>query len=151
MTHTESTIQKNIRLVTNLTGGLLFRNNSGSAVFKQRGVIRHVRYGLGNDSRLLNAQFKSSDLIGLTPVIIEPRHVGRMFGVFTAVEAKSGNWIYRATERETAQLNFINKIRKCGGIATFASAESAYLNAIIEFLNERKIETGRYQIYTKRT
>ncbi len=139
---TESTIQKNIRSATNLTGGLLFRNNSGSAVFKQRGVIRHVRYGLGNDSKLLNAEFKSSDLIGITPVIIESRHVGRVFGVFTAIEAKRGNWIYRATERETAQLNFINKIRQCGGIAAFTPDESAYFNAIIEFINGRKIESG---------
>ena len=131
----ESTNQKNIRLATNLSGGLLFRNNSGVAVFEQRGVIRHVRYGLGNDSKLLNAEFKSSDLIGVTPILIEPRHVGRVFGVFTAVEAKSGNWIYRATEREIAQLNFINKIRACGGIATFSPGESAYFNAIIEFVN----------------
>lgn len=138
MTPTESEIQKNIRLVTNLTGGLLFRNNSGSAIFKQRGVVRHVRYGLGNDSKLLNAEFKSSDLIGLTPIIIEPQHVGRVFAVFTAIEAKAGNWIYQATQREIAQLNFINTIRKYGGIATFASGESAYLNAIIEFLNENQ-------------
>ena len=143
MTPTESIIQKNIRLATNLTGGLLLRNNSGVAVFEQRGVVRHVRYGLGNDSKLLNAEFKSSDLIGITPVIIEPRHVGRVFGVFTAVEAKSGNWIYQATEREIAQLNFINKIRKCGGIATFAPDESAYFNAIIEFLNENQKNTKR--------
>lgn len=140
---TESTNQKNIRLATNLSGGLLFRNNSGVAVFEQRGVIRHVRYGLGNDSKLLNAEFKSSDLIGVTPVLVEPRHVGRVFGVFTAIEAKSGDWIYRATERETAQLNFINKIRECGGIATFAPDESAYLNAIIGFINENQKNTRR--------
>lgn len=130
----ESRIQSDIRLATNLTGGLLFRNNSGSAVFQQRGVIRHVRYGLGNDSKLFNTRSKSSDLIGITPILIETRHVGRMFGVFTAMEVKSGNWIYHATERETAQLNFINAIRKRGGIAAFVSDQSAYFKAIIEFI-----------------
>ncbi len=134
MTHSESRIQKNIRLATNLTGGLLFRNNSGSAVFKQRGVIRHVRYGLGNDSKLLNAEFKSSDLIGITPITIEPRHVGRVFGVFTALEVKSGNWIYHATQREIAQLHFLNTIRERGGIATFTPDELTYFKAITEYL-----------------
>lgn len=130
----ESRIQADIRLATNLTGGLLFRNNSGSAVFKQRGVIRHVRYGLGNDSKLLNAKFKSSDLIGITPITIEARHIGRIFGIFTAMEVKSGDWIYHATEREIAQLNFINAIRERGGIAAFTPDLTAYFKALTEFI-----------------
>lgn len=127
---TESRVQSDIRLATNLTGGLLFRNNSGSAIFQNR----HVRYGLGNDSKLLNAQFKSSDLIGITPIIIEPRHVGRVFGIFTAMEVKSGNWIYHATARETAQLNFIDIIQERGGIAAFTPDLPAYFKAITEFI-----------------
>ena len=130
----ESRVQSDIRLATNLTGGLLFRNNSGSAVFRQKGIIRHVRYGLGNDSKLLNAQFKSSDLIGITPITIELRHVGRVFGIFTAMEVKSENWIYHATARETAQLNFIDIIQERGGIAAFTPDLPAYFKAITEFI-----------------
>ena len=127
----ESDVIKKIRLITNLTGSLLYRNNSG-ALYDRDG--RLIRYGLGNDSIILNKKYKSSDLIGITPIKIEPRHVGRVFAVFTAVEAKVERWTFRGGERETAQLNFINLIRERGGIATFAQSDLDYLNSIYEFV-----------------
>jgi len=120
-----------IRLETNITGGLLLRNNSGAAV-DGRGIP--VRFGLGNDSAKLNKKFKSSDLIGLTPLVIRPEHVGRTWGVFTAVEVKKPGWKYTATDREKAQLFFINSIRARGGIGIFATAPGDYTNSIAGFL-----------------
>lgn len=123
----ESQVQKNIRLATNLTGGLLLRNNSGVG-FRADGVP--VRFGLGNESARLNKKFKSSDLIGITPLRIEPRHVGGTWGIFTAIEVKHSGWKFT---RETAQQFFINTVQVRGGIATFATAESDYFRAVGEF------------------
>ncbi len=131
----ESQIQQKIRLSTVFTGGLLLRNNSGSArELRRGGELRHIRYGLGNDSGRLNKKFKSSDLIGITPVTIRKCHVGRVFGVFTGIEAKAEDWVYRGTELEKAQLSFIRTIKQYGGIGAFAVTETDYLNAITEFI-----------------
>jgi len=127
----EILVQNQIRLATNLTQGTLYRNNSGVWVDK-RGVP--VRYGLGNDSARLNKVLKSADLIGITPVTVGLEHVGRVFGVFTAIEVKRPGW--NVTSREVAQLNFIEVIRKKGGIAAFATCPGDYLEAIMEYKNE---------------
>lgn len=123
----EAAVQKKIRLETNLTGGLLLRNNSGMALNK-RGIP--VRFGLGNDSSKLNARFKSSDLIGLTPLSIG----GQTVGVFTAIETKHPGWRYSGTDRESGQLFFINVIKARGGIAGFATCPTDYINLISRFM-----------------
>ena len=105
----ESRVQADIRLATNLTGGVLFRNNSGAA---RDHTGRVVRYGLGNDSKRWNETCKSSDLIGITPIMITPEYVGRTMGIFTAIEVKREGWKYRGGDREVAQLYFINMIRE---------------------------------------
>ena len=128
---TEAQVQDRIRLLTNQTDGYLWRNNSGAA---KDHTGRMIRYGLGNDSRQLNAKFKSSDLIGIIPLRIEPRHVGRVWGVFTAIEVKRGDWKYKAIPREIAQFNFIQAVRAKGGLATFVNQENQYLDMVRGFL-----------------
>lgn len=129
-TSSEARVQRQVRLATNATSGLLLRNNSGTLT-DSRGVP--VRFGLGNDSAKLNKEFKSSDLVGLTPILIEPRHVGFYWGVFTSIEVKKGDWRYRGNETERGQLAFINAIKARGGIAGFATSENDYFNYIKEY------------------
>ena len=88
-------------------GLMLWRNNSG-VLPDQSG--RPVRFGLGNDSPQSNKVIKSSDLIGL--------YMGR----FIAIECKPKGWKYTGRDREVAQLNYINLVKKHGGIAMFATS-----------------------------
>jgi len=108
----EAAIQQQVRLQASKQGTRLWRNNVGVFV-DDRGVP--VRFGLCNESSALNAQIKSSDLIGITPVT----HAGQTFGVFTAYEVKRGDWSYKGNKREVAQLNFIQLVSSMGGIAKF--------------------------------
>lgn len=120
---TEGATQQQIRLQASRNRAALWRNNSG-AVTTDDG--RHIRFGLGNDSVKINKFFKSSDLIGITPILIDWQHVGLTFGVFTAVEVKRGSWRWSGNEREQAQLNFLNLVQSKGGLATFATSKEDY-------------------------
>jgi len=114
----EARIQDEIRVAAVGYGCILMRNNNG-ALKDVNG--RMVRFGLGNDSKLLNEKIKSSDLIGFTRVTITPDMVGRTLAVFTAVEVKSGDWKPRPDcKREMAQQAFIDWIKANGGFAGFA-------------------------------
>lgn len=154
--------QNKIRAAAPLAGASLWRNNSGVARERHgpgrcpdcgsllpaashavtcpgcrkrilRGeATRYVRYGLGNDSKKINDRFKSSDLVGITPVIIRPEHVGRTFGIFTGIEVKVGP---TDAARLAAQRNFLNHIRITGGIACFASGPNDYFKTLNEFIN----------------
>jgi len=118
----ETATQNKLRLAAPLRGGFLWRNNNGVAVDK---TGRHIRYGLGNDSKRLNEVFKSSDLIGVIPVVIQPKHVGKTFGLFVAVEVKKPDWhLIPSDKRGHAQLNFITTINSCGGLGCFATHEN---------------------------
>lgn len=112
----EAAIQSQVRVNACKQGARLWRNNVGAFV-ADNGAL--VRYGLANESKQVNKVFKSSDLIGIKPVLITKEHVGQTIGQFVAIETKDGGWIYRGTEREQAQLNFIEFIRKLGGRAEF--------------------------------
>lgn len=116
----EAAMQNLVRLEASALGWKLFRNNVG-VLKDERGVP--VRFGLANDSAAINAKIKSSDLIGIRPVLIGTHHVGHTLGVFIAREIKAPGWKYRATEREQAQLRFIELIVGLGGDAAFASSE----------------------------
>lgn len=117
----EDEVQQRIRLEAPKINCWLLRNNSGAMESKDG---RQIRFGLGNDSKRLNDNFKSSDLIGITPVLITKEMVGTTIGVFTAVEVKRSE--FKATkkldDREAAQNNFIQWVRSRGGIAGFASS-----------------------------
>jgi hypothetical protein len=104
----EIDVQNTIRLEAARIGMMLWRNNTG-CLNDVSG--RLVRFGLGNDSPRTNKILKSSDLIGLWNVT----------GQFVAIEVKHSDWEFKGGERETAQLNFINIVKKFGGIALFAT------------------------------
>lgn len=114
----EAGAQSAIRLEAAQKGIRIFRNNVG--MLKDESG-RPVRFGLANDSPAINKVLKSSDLIGLRPVTVTPEMIGRTLGVFVAREVKSPGWRYAATEREQAQLRFINLVSSLGGDAAFAT------------------------------
>jgi hypothetical protein len=114
----EAAVQQEIRLEAARRSTPLLRNNNG-ACYDDRG--RLVRYGLGNDSSKINKVFKSSDLIGIYPIMITPEMVGSVVGQFFAVEVKPTTWQYRATdERAAAQWAFGQWVQRHGGRFTFA-------------------------------
>lgn len=116
----EAAIQNKVRIEASKKGLRLWRNNVG-ACMDENG--NHVRYGLANDSKKMNDLIKSSDLIGIKPVLIEPYHVGQVLGQFVAREIKAGNWSYSGTAREEAQLRFLELVTALGGDASFAKNE----------------------------
>lgn len=118
----EAAVQQQIRAAAP-RHGILWRNNSG-ALKDDRGVP--VRFGLGNDSAAVNALIKSSDLIGITRVVVTPAHVGQVLGVFTAVEVKEPSWKHPSNDLEWAQANFIRLARQHGALAGFAADVSHY-------------------------
>jgi hypothetical protein len=107
-----------VRLEAAKKGVRLFRNNVG-AIKDERGVP--VRFGLANDSKALNDVLKSADLIGWTPTLIQPHHVGMMFALFTSVEMKHEGWTYKGDAHERAQLAWLNLVIAGGGRALFAT------------------------------
>lgn len=116
----EAAIQQLIRIEASQKGLRIWRNNVGACT-DQNGNF--IRYGLANDSATMNKAFKSSDLIGIRPVLITPDMVGKTIGQFVAREIKKENWTYKGTQREQAQLAFINLIKEMGGDACFANGE----------------------------
>ena len=108
----EARVQDEVRLLASKMGWRLFRNNVG-VLKDERGVP--VRYGIANDSPAMNKRIKSSDLIGIRPVIITPDMVGSTIGQFVAREVKKAGWKYKGTEHEEAQLAFGTLIIGLGG------------------------------------
>lgn len=116
----ESTIQQQIQIEGPKVNCQLLRNNSGA--FKDASG-RFIFFGLGNISKKRSEQFKSSDLIGFTQVIVTADMVGRTVAVFTAVEVKASDWKHQPSDkRASAQLAFISWIRAAGGFAGFAQS-----------------------------
>lgn len=113
----EASVSQQIRLDAASCGVDLWRNNSGAF---QDLTGRWIRYGLANDSAELNERIKSSDLIGVRPLLITPEWVGHTVGVFIAVETKQPGW--RMDQRAKAQAAFHDIVRKDGGFAGFASS-----------------------------
>lgn len=114
----EAAVQTKIRLEGASKGVLLMRNNVG-VLMNEAGTP--VRYGLANDSKKLNEKNKSSDLIGINPILITHDHIGHTIGQFVARETKRESWRYSASPEEIAQLNFLENIEAMGGDAKFAN------------------------------
>jgi len=117
----EAVVQNIVRAEGSSKGLRLWRNNSGVAM--DENGDRTVRYGLCNDSKKINKKIKSSDLIGIRPRFIMPADVGTVLGQFVARECKPTGWTYRSTEREVAQLKFLELVASLGGDASFAIGE----------------------------
>lgn len=100
--------------------GPIWRNNSGACTDD---TGRLIRYGLGNDSAQLNREIKSSDLIGITPVVCYVASIGwTTLGVFTALECKKTGWkLQPSDERATAQARFHEIVKQHGGFAGFVT------------------------------
>jgi len=111
----EAWAQSALRIEASRKGVKLFRNNVGA--LQDAKSKRLVRFGLANDSKTQNEILKSGDLIGLRPTLI----AGHVYGIFVSREMKSPGWQYTGTDREVAQLNWINLINSCGGDAAFAT------------------------------
>jgi len=117
----ETPIMRDIMVALSKAGARTFRNNVGVAKFKgDDGKPRYVRYGLCNGS---------SDVIGLTPIVITPDMVGKTVAVFTAVEVKRPK---NKREQEDQQ-NFVAMVRGRGGIAGFARSVEQALDLIRNF------------------
>lgn len=117
----ESFAQQEIRLEAPRHGVALWRNNNGA--FKDEENDRLIRFGLANDSKAMNDRIKSHDLIGITPIVITPEHIGKRLGVFTSIEVKKPGWIFKGTQRELAQQAWANLVISLGGFAQFATGK----------------------------
>jgi hypothetical protein len=115
----EAAVQQQIRMNIAAHGLDLWRNNTGACEDKTGRVIR---YGLMNESHALNQRFKSSDLVGIRPMLITPEWVGHTVGVFAAIECKESGWKLRPGDaRGQAQQRFISLVQNNGGFAGFAT------------------------------
>lgn len=129
----ESVVQQRARLLIAKQHGVSWRNNVGACI-DQSG--RAIRYGLCNDSKKLNEEIKSSDLIGVTPIFVTPEMVGSIVGVFTALECKPEGWSfpYPTNKAEfarcTAQARFHDIVRSAGGRAGFVTCDEDVLRII---------------------
>lgn len=118
---TESGVQSLIRLEAPRKGVTLWRNNSGAFMNPETGQL--VRYGLANDSKKLNEELKSGDLIGWRSILITPDHIGHTIAQFVSRECKKPGWKYSGSGREVAQLRWVSVVTAAGGDAMFASSE----------------------------
>ena len=115
----ESATQALVRLSYTGTGGRLWRNNTG--VLTDPGG-RPVRFGLANDSPALNAQIKSSDLIGWRCVTITPDMVGQRIAQFASIECKAPGWrLTPGDARGHAQKRWLDLVRDSGGHGLFVT------------------------------
>lgn len=121
MTASETNVQAREQLKAARRGAWLLRNNSGA--FKDA-TGRLVRYGLGNVSKKFNAECKSSDLLGIEPVLITPDMVGKIIGRALVRECKPEGWTFNPNDdHEVAQKRFIDKCNELGGNAAFATGD----------------------------
>lgn len=131
----ETAIQQQTRLLhcQRYAGSQNWRNNSGAGlVADERGVERMVRWGLANESPQENARIKSSDIIGITPVLIEPHMCGYWLGVFTALEIKPSGWhLTPGDKRGQAQAKFHQLVKDACGFAGFVTNPEIDLPRII--------------------
>ena len=86
----EAAVQTNVRLEASKKGIVLWRNNVG--VLKNEADIP-IRFGLANESKQQNERIKSSDLIGIRPILIQHYHVGQTIGQFVSIETKKQSWV----------------------------------------------------------
>ena len=117
----EAAVQSRVRLAASQSGTRLWRNNVGAGTLTNGS---YIRWGLANDSTVLNRAIKSGDLIGIRPILITAEHVGHTLGVFCSREVKKTGWTYNPNNaRERAQQAWIDLVRSMGGDASFTTGE----------------------------
>lgn len=116
---TEAAAQQHVRREFGDKVGPIWRNNVGGA-FDETG--RLIRFGLGHENKMADDDPRSSDLIGITPVLIQPHMVGYYLGVFTAIEMKKPGWhMTPSDKRAIGQAKFHDMVRLACGFAGFAT------------------------------
>lgn len=131
----EDEVDQRIQLEAPKINCTLFRNNSGAFTDS---TGRTVRYGLANDSKRKNEEFKSSDRVGFTEVLITPEMVGKIVAVFTVIECKRSNWGPKnLSKREIGQKNFIDFITSRGGIGGFANSVETFRKIISDWKSSK--------------
>lgn len=119
----ETNLLREIMLAASRDGARLWRNNVGQAWVGNR--VDRLADGcvLIHNARPFHAGLceGSADLIGLSPVIITPEHVGQRLAVFVSVEGKS-----KRGQPSKPQLSWRDAINQLGGRAGIArSVEDA--------------------------
>lgn len=115
---TEQDLLNQLRLNYSATGARLWRNNVG-AYYDQRNHL--IRYGLANESKKINDQLKSADLIGIRPIKITEQDIGRTIGQFVSIEVKRPKQTLRIKK---AQTNWRDLIQSLGGEAKIINHET---------------------------
>lgn len=124
----ESETQQLIQMLAPAHHCILLRNNVGALKDE---IGRVVRYGLGHISSKQNKISKSSDLIGLTTIVITQKMVGTTVAVFTAVEVKKEGWVFKENDtRAVAQKAFIDWVKLRGGLSGFASSVEQFVGIL---------------------
>lgn len=114
----EAAVQNAVRLDAAKVGIISWRNNVGAL---EDATGRWVRYGLCNDTKQLNENIKSADLIGIKPTLVTPQLVGHTLGVFWSREVKEYGWKFTGTKHELAQQKWAQLVTKLGGDAAFTT------------------------------
>lgn len=118
----ESTILKQVMLAGSKRS-VLFRNNVGlftshdavkrALYLLDCGMVHQAKQALLSSRPVFTGLVKgASDIIGWTPTVITPEHVGKTLAVFTALECKTDTG--RVSED---QKRFINRVLDSGGYA----------------------------------
>lgn len=120
-----------ILLSASKSGATLFRNNTGMGWVGEPIYYPKPGYKLLKNARPLHAGLTvgSSDFVGWKAVTITPEMVGKTVAVFTAIEAKT-----MSDRISKEQLNFIEQVRKNGGIAGIARSHEEASNLIQNYL-----------------
>lgn len=126
--------QQQVRMKVFSAGSKAWRNNVGATpakintscpkcAFKFQFLQQPIRYGLANDSKKLNNEIKSADLILAIPRLITLQMVGSTIAQFGSVEVKKPGWKYTGKGPEPGQANWAAMIQSIGGFAVFSTGE----------------------------
>jgi hypothetical protein len=119
----ESKVLQGIQNAAPLFKCRLFRNNVGLFHVTDHGRRRTIKTGLCNGS---------SDLVGYTKKVITKDMVGQNIAIFTAIETKKSDWKKdkKLNTHESKQKEFIDMVKKDGGIADFSNSVEDFINII---------------------
>lgn len=107
------------------------RNQDGSVTLAGARPIT-LGFGMVNGKPVVG----TSDLCGLTSVVVTPQMVGTTVAVFTAIETKESG----GGRTSGDQLHFIDFVRKAGGIAGVAYTPAVAQSIVADYCRERGIE-----------